>query len=60
MLLDGILPRFDYRERHSIFVPGATAERASEVVRRFDFGGSPVIRMLLRLRGMAGCRFRMR
>ena len=53
MILDEVLPRFDYRESYSIFVAGTSRERAYEVVRRFDFGGSLVVRLLLRLRGMS-------
>ena len=52
MILDDVLPRFDFRERHATFVPGVLPERVYEAARSLDFRSSPVVRLLMRLRGM--------
>ena len=52
MILDELLPRYDYRERHETFVPGAPPERIYHATRNLDFRSSRVVRLLFRLRGM--------
>jgi hypothetical protein len=51
MLIDTLLPHSDFYERHSILVR-ATPERAFAAIESADLAGSPVVRMLLTLRGM--------
>jgi hypothetical protein len=50
-LLDSILPRFDFRERHAVDV-AADPAAVYEHVRRLDFGTSRLVRALVHLRGM--------
>jgi hypothetical protein len=51
MLLDTLLPRYDFSERHTISTT-ASAERAYAALRTADLTRSPVVRALLTLRGM--------
>jgi hypothetical protein len=51
VLIDEILPEYDFSERHSTSVEAAP-ERAYEIARRLDMGGSALIRLLFRLRGL--------
>jgi hypothetical protein len=52
-LLDEVLPRWHYRERHSIGVD-ASPERVFEAVRHVPISDMPVTNLLFRLRGMRG------
>ncbi len=51
MLIDEILPEYDFSERHSTTV-AAAPERVYEIARRLDMSGSTLIRLLFRLRGL--------
>lgn len=51
MIIDRLLPRYDFSENHAIRVR-ATPERIWDVVRHGELAVHPVIRLLLRLRGM--------
>jgi hypothetical protein len=55
LLIDDILPRFDFREFHSTRVD-ASAERIYEVIRHGELTAHPVIRALLALRGLESTR----
>jgi hypothetical protein len=50
-LLDAVLPRFDYRERHRI-AAGVPPERALAAVRAATPAEMPLVRMFFRLRGL--------
>jgi hypothetical protein len=49
--IDELMPRADFSERHSIAVR-ATPERAYDAIGSADLAGSPIVRLLLALRGM--------
>lgn len=51
MLIDSLLPHFDFHERHSILVRAAP-ERAYDSILSADLTGSGVVRLLLLLRGL--------
>ena len=51
MLIDRLMPRPDFFERHEIFVR-ATPERVYEAVRTAELAKSPIVKVLLALRGM--------
>lgn len=51
MLLDTLLPRYDFSERHSIRTT-ATPERAYAALRTADLTRSRIVRALLAMRGM--------
>jgi len=51
MLLDRILPEFDVRSRHSIEID-APSDRVARVAYAYRLDSSPIIRVLLRLRGL--------
>jgi hypothetical protein len=51
VLIDEILPEYDFSERHSTTVEAAP-ERVYEIARRLDVDGSTLIRLLFRLRGL--------
>ncbi len=51
MLLDQLMPHFDFVERHSTTVR-ATPERVYAAIRRADFAGHPLVRALLAIRGL--------
>ena len=53
MLLDRILPEFDVRSRHAIEID-APAERVERAARAYRLDSSPIVRLLLRLRGLGG------
>jgi hypothetical protein len=50
-LLDELLPSFDFRERHAIRV-AAPAERVFEAIGTVTLDDMPVVRLLVRLRGI--------
>ncbi len=56
MLIDRLLPHSDYHEYHSTFVR-ATPDRIYEVIRHGELTTHPIVRMLLRLRGMSSTAF---
>lgn len=51
MLIDDLMPRSDFSERHTIRVR-ATPERAFDAIQHADLAASPVVKMLMMLRGM--------
>jgi hypothetical protein len=51
VLIDDLLPEYDFFERHSTNV-AAAPEPVYEIARRLDMSGSHVIRLLFRLRGL--------
>ena len=51
MLLDSLLPHYDFSERHSIATT-ASPERAYAALRTANLASSPIVRALLALRGM--------
>lgn len=57
MLIDTLMPRADFSERHSIRV-AAPPQRIYDVIRTADLTRSNVVRALLALRGMATTRRR--
>ena len=52
MLIDRFLPHSDFHEYHATIVP-AEPERIYEVIRHGDLTKHPVVRLLLKLRGMS-------
>ncbi len=54
-LLDTLLPRYNFSERHST-TTRATPERVYAALRTTDLARSPVVKLLLALRGMRGGR----
>src|SRR5215212_10072581 len=50
-LLDQVLPRADFSERHSIRIRGSQ-QRIYDVIRTHDLASHPIARVLLALRGM--------
>jgi hypothetical protein len=53
MLLERILPEFDVRSRHAIEID-APADRVAREAYAWRLDSSPIIRLLLRLRGLGG------
>lgn len=51
MLIDRLFPHSDHHEYHSTIVR-ATPERVYEVIRHGQLAAHPIVRMLMRLRGM--------
>lgn len=51
MLIDRLLPHSDYHEYHSTIVR-ATPDRIYDVIRHGELTTHPIVRMLLKLRGM--------
>jgi hypothetical protein len=51
VLIDDLLPEYQFSERHSTTV-AAAPERVYEITRRLDMSGSSLIRLLFRLRGL--------
>lgn len=51
VLLDELMPRFDFSERHQVTID-APAEVVWSVLRTIDFGRLPISRFLMALRGM--------
>lgn len=58
MLIDTCLPVYQHHERHTLRV-AAPADRVYAAVRTLDLGGSRVIRLLFRLRGLPASAFRL-
>ncbi|HET7435910.1 MAG TPA: hypothetical protein VFN10_14475 [Thermoanaerobaculia bacterium] len=51
MIIDQYIPRAQFSERHTIRVR-ATQERTFQAIREADLAASPVVKMLMALRGM--------
>ena len=51
MLIDALLPRYDFHERHATVIH-APAERIWNVIRRGELATHPVVRALLAMRGL--------
>jgi len=51
VLLDRLMPHCDFVEKHSTMVR-ATPERVYDAIRRADLGRHPIVRALLRIRGL--------
>lgn len=51
MIIDRVLPTFHFNEFHSIRIR-ATPERIYSTIRHGDFASHPVVRLLLRVRGL--------
>ncbi len=55
MLIDDLLPTWDFAERHEVRVRAAAPD-VLEALRGEDLARSPLVRILLALRGMGTCR----